>query len=277
MGALLDLAASSSSLWLDYGDYAGRLLAGGQVPWSDVSAYVAWQRKAQGLLKSDVIALPLAPLSEAWLAAHPGLREAMAGKRRAVFPIKTLLADEALRTHIAELLSGLRASFARQPLALVLPSPRAWIALAYRQAHGPQDDATSDADDVDSAAMYVADFLRSFGDCGIDALLLQETAGAEPTDAAELEWYRPVFNVCAHYRWDCGLHLPAAAHAPGAVEGLGFVVAPQRLDIGQSVVALDEAFWTGAEPPPATAGLRFAVVPAGASPEAVLDRLAVLR
>lgn len=277
MGALLDLTAASSPLWLDYGDYAGRLLAGGQVPWGDVSAYVAWQRKAQGLLKSDVIALPLAPLCEAWLAAHPGLSETMAAKRRVVFPLKTLLADEALRSHIADLLTGLRASFPRQPLALVLPSPRAWMTLAYQQAHGVQDDAAGGADDVDSAAMYLADFLRRFGDCGIDTLLLQERAGAEPADAAELEWYRPVFNVCTHYHWDCGLHLPVAVQAPGTVEGLGFVIAPHRLDRGSPVIALGEAFWSGAEPPPAAAGLRFAVVPASASPEAVLDRLAALR
>lgn len=242
------LSAGRQPLWLDYGDYAGRLLAGGAVPWLDVAAYVALQSKAQGMLRSDVLQLPVGAVSAAWVAAHADLREAMAGKRRAVVPLRTLLADEGLRAHLVELARGLRACFPEQPLALVCPSPRAWVAEAYRLAHGETVEAGED--ETDSAAVYMADFLRSFGDAGIDLLLLQE--GAEPPLP---ELYTPVLNVAAHYRWEAGLQSGADA----AAAGLAFVIS--------------QDCWHGGT----AQGLRHAVIPAGAQPESVLQRLAELR
>src|SRR5882757_3842478 len=102
------LAADGRCLWLDYDAYAGALLANGSVPWLDVDALVGWMRKAQSLLKSDVVAVPMATVVEQWLAVHPELKTAMAARRRAVFPLKTLLADAALRTHLVELSKALR-------------------------------------------------------------------------------------------------------------------------------------------------------------------------
>ena len=280
MPAFLESVAASNQplLWLDYTDYAGHLLAGGNIPWLDASAFIAWQRKAQGLLKSDVIALPLAPCCAAWLSANPSLREAMRAKRRAVFPIKILLADEELRAHLAEMLKGLRNSFPKTPLVLVMPSPRCWIALAYAQANSSPEDVEMGADEVESAAVFVADFLRAFGDCSVDALLLEETPETEPADAAEVEWYRPLLNVSAHYRWDCGLQLPLAVRDPGGVDGLGFVIAPRVLNAAVTGIASPAAFWSGAVAPEIARGqFRFARIPEQANPESVLDRLAVLR
>lgn len=280
MPALLESAALSGRplLWLDYTGYAGRLLAGGDIPWRDASAFIAWQRKAQGLLKSDVIALPLAPCCAAWLDANPSLREAMGAKRRAVFPIRTLLADEALRAHLVEMLQGLRDSFPKTTLALAMPSPRSWTALAYAQAHGDSGGIEIGADEVESAAVYAADFLRAFGDCGVDALLLEETPETEPDGAAEVEWYRPLLNVCAHYRWDCGLQLPLAARDPGAVDGLRFVIAPRVVQTAIPGIAASAQFWSGAAAPELAPGqFRFARIPEQANPESVLDRLALLR
>ncbi|MGH8446404.1 MAG: hypothetical protein ACREVL_14115, partial [Solimonas sp.] len=189
MGAFDDLLAQRRLLWLDYADYAGALLAGGNVPWLDVSALVAWQRKAQGLLRSDVVELPLGTVCDAWLHAQAPLREAMRAKRRAVFPLRTLLADEALRRHLVELAAGLRASFAGVPLALALPSPKHWLAEAYRQVHAVEPEFEDE--DIEDAAVYVADFLRLFGESGIDLILLQETADSEPADADALARYQP--------------------------------------------------------------------------------------
>jgi hypothetical protein len=280
MGALLDhlSVTGRNAVWIEYTDYAGALLAGGAVPWLDSSAFLAWQRKAQGLLKSDVIALPVAPFCAAWLASQASLREAMAAKRRAVFPLKTLLADEGLRARLAETLRGLRSSIQNLPLALVIPSPRRWIALAQEQANGSADGIEIGMDEVESAAVFVADFLRAFGDCGIDALLLEEAPETEPADAAEIEWYRPLLNICAHYRWDFGLRLPLAARDPGSVDGLGFVIAPRALRGVAAGIALPPEFWSsGAVPEHPLHGFSFAQIPADAKPEAVLDRLAALR
>ena len=265
-------AAKGKVLWLDYTDYAGKLLAGGAVPWLDVGALVAWQRKAQGLLKSDVVALPLAPLCAAWLKKNPALAAAMGEKKRAPYPLKTLLADAPLRAHIAELLAGLRASFAGATLALVIPSPRQWLAVTYAQAHGGADVEVG-ADEADTAAMYLADFLRAFGESGVDVLLLEESEQSEPASTEELEWYRPVLNVAAHYRWATGLRLPAAKHH---VSGVDFLIAPRAVNGARVLTALPPAFWSGKIAAPA-GDARFAAIPGDAKPETVLERLGVLR
>lgn len=276
MPALDDLLSSRKALWLDYADYAGALLANGMVPWLDVAGCVAWQRKAQGLLKSDVLTLPVATVCARWLDRQPALREAMAAKRRAVFPLKTLLADEALRAHLVELAAGLRACFSDLPLALACPSPRRWVAEAYRQAHGAEAEVEVGEDEADSAAVYLADFLRAFGNAGIDALLLQESADSEPAAAEGLACYQPVLNVAAHYRWDIGLSAPAGRYAGGS-SGLGFVVAPSALPGTRAGCIVPADFWAGAAPPDCPPhGFRYAVIPAGVQPEAVLQRLAVL-
>ncbi len=276
MAALTErIAASGHGLWLDYSAYAGRLLANGAVPWLDVDAASGWMRKAQSLLKSDVVSLPVAAVAADWLRAHPELGTAMAAKRRSVYALKTLLADEGLRAHLANLARVLRGSFAGAPLVLTLPSPRLWVTQAHAQAHAGEA-AEVDADAVDSAAAYVADFLRGFADAGLDGLLLEESEASEPASSEDLQLYQAVFNVAAHYRWEVGLRLPLGRCAAAA--DLGFVLAPQPAVGARLGLRVPAAFWDGAAPPPCPAGgFRFAAIPAGASPEGVLERLAVLR
>ena len=143
---LLKRPRRESVIWLDSHNYAGRLLAGGAPPWLEVAAFVAWQRKTQGLLKSSVASLPLAPVVAAWLAARPELRVAMGAKTRSVYPLKVLLADEPLREHLVEMASGMRSAVGGV-LALALPSPRAWVALAYRQGHTETVEVSEDEAD----------------------------------------------------------------------------------------------------------------------------------
>ncbi|SEQ20675.1 hypothetical protein SAMN04488038_104283 [Solimonas aquatica] len=264
------------ALWLDYTRYAGDLLAGGRIPWLDATGYVAWQRKAQGLLKSDVLSLDVQQVVLAWLAAHGALREAMAAKRRAVYPLKTLLADEALRAHLQELAAGLRASFAQTPLALVCPTPRLWLLQAYRLAHGDEAQTEIGEDEIDSASLYLADFLRAFGESGLDVLLLGETADSEPAPPAVLALYQSALNVAAHYRWRCALLSPGGRCEDA--EGIDLQIAPQPAAKGPAGLLLAADFWDGAPPPACPpGGLRYVEIPAGAQPEAVLQRLATLR
>ncbi|MDE0854993.1 MAG: hypothetical protein OSA97_11300 [Nevskia sp.] len=275
MPALRDRIAEGPCLWLDYTAYAGALLANGSVPWLDTDALIGWMRKAQSLLKSDVVALPLDLVSERWLERHAELKAAMGARRRAVYPLKTLLADEALRAYLGGLVGALRASFPRQPLFLLLPSPRLWLAQAAAQAL-PGEGIEVDDDAVDSAAAYIADFLRAFADCGIDGLLLRESAASEPASDEQLQLYQPVFNVAAHYRWELGAQLPVAAHPPAP--GGGFVIAPQPISGRMTGVVVAAGFWGGEAPPPCPpGGFRYAEIPAEAMPEGVLDRLSSLR
>jgi hypothetical protein len=271
------VASNGPCLWLDYDAYAGALLANGSVPWLDVDALIGWMRKAQSLLKSDVVAVPVATVVEQWLAAHLELKTAMAAKRRVVFPLKTLLADTALRNHLVSLVKPLRSSFAKPSLLLSLPSPRLWVALASVQAF-PGATIEIDADAVDSAAAYIADFLREFADCGIDGIVLQESAESEPASAEDLQLYQAVFNVAAHYRWDAGLRLPVAAHDAALAAGPAFVLSPRGSATGVSGLVVNAEFWAGEGPPECPAGgFRYAEIPVDAKPESVLDRLAALR
>jgi hypothetical protein len=279
MSRLLDRVASAASgsglLWLDANDYASALLANGAPPWLDVAATLAWQRKAQGLLRSDVVSLPLAVVIDAWLAQNPALRTAMAAKSRLLAPLKVLLADEALRAHLAEMVRGMRAGFGDSVLALLIPSPRYWPALSYAQAFGADQPAEVTADDADAASVYIADFLRGFGDAGVDALLLDEIAASVPSCDDDLSCYGAVINVARNYRWDIGLLQPAVGNYDAA--SVDFVIAPEAQP-GAPIAALllPTSIWQGGNA--SAASLRYLGVPAtGLQPEAVLERLSALR
>lgn len=274
MGRFVELLeAGARPLWLDATAYAGRLLANGAVPWLDVAGFIAWHGRAHALLGPDVAILPLAPLTTAWLAAHPALADAMKMKRRAVWPLKTLLADSALRLHVEELLGALRISYKQMPLALVLPSPRRWLAEACIAAHGVMPEIGED--EIDSAAMYLAGFLRAFGDTGLDAVLLEEDARSEPRALVEVGWYQPVLNVAAHFRWDAGLRLPVAADYPGGAAGLDFIFAPHAIAGQPSGIVPGDGFWYGEAV--SAADFFLAAIPEDAKPETVLERLVLLR
>lgn len=277
MAALIErLANGGRGLWLDYGAYAARLLAGGRVPWTDADAAIGWLRKAQGLLRSDVVSLPVREVVAAWLQVRPELRTAMAAKPRAAHALKTLLADEALRAQLAWLATALRSSFGAQALVLALPSPHHWVTLAHGQAHAGGR-VEVDADAVDDAAVYIADFLRRFADCGLDGVLLEESRESAAAVADFLPLYQPLLNVAAHYRWDAGLLLPAEVSAAG-VEGLDFLVASEPVAGCVPGLRVPGGFWQGGLAPPCPqGGFRYAEIPGETHPESVLERLASLR
>ncbi|PWR17780.1 hypothetical protein [Zavarzinia compransoris] len=271
MGLFRDLLAREGRRprWLDHTDYCGRLLAAGAIPWDDVSRFIDWHRKAQGLLRPDVAALPLAPLIAA-AARRPDLTEAMAARRRPLYPVKALLADEPLRDRVRGLLAALRATYPTLPLALTLPAPRALVAFAAGLAGLAIEPPT--AEDADGAALYLADFLRSFGDSGIDALLLEEMPGVAMT-APLLAACRPVINIAGHYRWDVGLrHAGTAPVGPG----FDFLIAPGSEAGVPSGLVLPPGYWAGQDEAPEGGAFIFAAIPADAAPEAVLGRLAAL-
>jgi len=160
MAAFLEQVAASDGklLWLDDADYSAALLAGGAPPWLDATAYVAWRRKAQSLLKSNVIAVPVARIFSSWLANDAPLRAASGAKTRANFPLKTMLAAADLRRHLVEIIAGLRSSFPMLAVALVCPSPRAWVGDAYHWAFGDAAEIEVGEDEVDAATLHSAGF-----------------------------------------------------------------------------------------------------------------------
>ena len=272
-----ELAGHKRLLWLDHTAYSARLLAQDKAPWLDTATCVAWLRQAQGLLRPDVLALPLADVAAAWLDAHPALQAAMAEKtKRGHGPLKELLAAEGLRTHAAGLAVALRAAMPGAVFALALPSPRDWAAQALQRAGGAASAVDEDA--VDAAAAVMAEFLRLFAQAGVDAVLLQE-ARAWTADEVDLllELYQPVANVARHYGWDWGLQWPEAVALP-AGPGPGFTIAPAPCGVELAGITVPAAFWQGEAPPAPTAGSFDHIhIPADAHPETVLARLAELK
>ena len=84
-------------LWIDGDAYAWRLFNGVDSAWLQPADFVALQRKAQGLLRSDVVSVSAAAVAAAWISSHPTLAEAMAQKRRATAPLRALLAYTGFR------------------------------------------------------------------------------------------------------------------------------------------------------------------------------------
>lgn len=276
--SILDIGQPGKpGVWLDFYAYAADLLAKGNVPWLDQAQFVLFHATAQSLLHSDVISLPLEPLAAALL--DDSLCAAMKAKSRPGFPLRTLLQDAELRDTAIGLLSPLRASH-QQPLALLVPSPRCWLAGAYLAAHGAALDAkvASTADEIDGAAVYLADFLRCFADSNIDALLLLENPGEAPSSVEEWAWYDSVINIAKHYRWQVGVLDPAPTAPLSPGKAIHFCVAPSLAVGAPGGLMLNDAFWQGADALPlGPRQFRYAVIPVGATPETVLQQLAKLR
>jgi hypothetical protein len=181
-----------------------------------------------------------------------------------------------LRAHLVEMAAGM-CSGAGGLLALVMPSPRAWVALAYRQAYGVNVEVGED--EADSASVYMADFLRAFGEVRLDALLLQEAAEDPPATTEELRACQAIYGVAVNYKWDVGLRLPKSATLLGpAPNDLAFMVAADIvLDSVPHGSVLADNFWNGADRPALRgADFHFGEIPERAIPERVLERLASL-
>jgi hypothetical protein len=268
MGAWLDLLATRADppLWLDDTAYSSHLLAGGQIPWLDVTALIGWRLKAFALLKPSLAVLDAGALVAAFAAARLGRSTVPGAQRQAIGPLVELLSTAELRQHVADVLHALRQSF-RVPLALVMPSPRAWPALTYMNMFGERPQIG--ADETDEASVIMASFLRSFADSRIDALLLNDDAVSQPTTAEEVEWYQSVINVGRHYRWDVGLRVPSVPAGEGAFDFLIARTDARGVDVGDAFFDTD-----GPTPSVAQGGFLYARIPAQAAPERVLARLA---
>lgn len=264
-------------LWLDHTAYTARLLAGGRAAWLDTAACVAWLRQAQGLLRADVLALPLTEVAAAWLESRADTVAALEGsKRRGDGPLRALLADPGLRAHATQLVTALRVAQPGALLAITLASPRDWATQAMERAGGSPEAVDEDA--IDSAAACIAEFLRLFATAGVDAVLLCESRPWTPDDAALLpELYRPVANVARHYGWDWGLQLPEAIDLP-VTQAPDFTIAPAPCGAALAGLSVPNGFWQGdALPDPTAKSFDHARIAEDAHPETVLAQLTRLR
>jgi hypothetical protein len=273
---LQKIAEDRVPLWLDPWSYGIQVLRkGSPAPWNDVAALVSFHRQLQGLVNSDVIGIDAADFYRYWLAAHPGVVADMAEKRRLGYALRTLLADTRARNHLKENVTALGECYCDKPLILACPSPRSWIADAYCQAH-PGETVNASWEDAESAAMYMADFLRNFADCALSGLLLVDACGTGPASNTDLEHYQPVANLAHHYQWQVVVMAGASHYQTGPAHSGFHTITEGAAD--RAGVRLHQDFWTGGETPQAgNPQFWYASIPADAVPETVLDRLDTLR
>lgn len=268
-------------IWLKSSAYARRLLLGaGGDPWQSASAYLAWFSQAQGLLKPDVAVIEVGELFDAWLARQPGIQAELAAKRKPSFPLRKLLEQPAPRALLAEVIAAVLANLRGQvPLVLALPSPRAWLRLASRAAG--RDEAGFDAASIEDGAMYMADLARAVSALEVGGILLDEELAGPDAGPVDLELYRPMLNVAAHYRWPLALRVgPHGVCAGAALAELDVLIGAGPLPAGARAHGCDvsAAVWSGAAPPPlAPRQFYFVEIAPEARPEDVLDRLAGLK
>lgn len=263
----------ATPIWFDSLAYCReKLLNGAPVPWGSPGELSAFFGKAQGMFRSDALLVDLADLYGERVRQDGALVAAMAARPRPGFALRTLLADEGARAVAADAMIAIGAGDSSTPVVLSVPSPARWLAISAQQAAAAPD-GSPEARHVDAAAMYMADFLRTFASTRVDGLLLDE--GSAPEAAlAGVEGYRPVLNVAAHYEWPVWIRSDNAPGWPqGEIDGvagwLGDRVPAEEVGPWGIVLVADPAHT--AEPVPETGGgAVLAIVPAAADPDAVM-------
>jgi hypothetical protein len=264
------------AIWFDAAGYGrDKLLAGRAVPWSSPADLTAFVGKLQGMFRSDVIAVDLAEVFAQRAAGDNQLRAAMTARARPGYALRTLLADERARGTAAEAVRALAATAGSVPLVLLVPAPGRWLGMAAELAGS--EPGPADPDRAETAAMYVADMLRTFGGLGVDGLVVDEG----PTPASGLipaEASRSVLNVADHYQWAALVRTegaPAWPHGPvpGVAAWIGSDPPPAPgQPPGRWGLVAGPDFWEGADPAP-DADLVAVTIPAQAEPEAVMKRV----
>jgi hypothetical protein len=264
------------AIWFDAADYGrAKLLAGAAVPWDSPAELTSFVAKLQGMFRSDAILAGVGEVFAQRAAGDAQLRAAMAARARPGYALRTLLADEQARGVAAEAVRALAATAGGVPLVLAVPTPARWLSAAAEQAGS--DPGPVDSGRAETAAMYVADMLRTFGSLGVDGLLLDE-GPAHASGLIHPDAYRSVLNVADHYGWPVLIRADAAVAWPhGGIPGVTAWLGSAAADVtsGRWGVVPGAGFWDGEDPAP-DAELMLVPVSAQADPEAVMKRVRAL-
>lgn len=270
------ISSSRNPVWVDGLDYSREVLNQGKaLPWSDTAALVAFVQKQQQLLRSDVLMIDLLDFFQVWTQSRPDLLQSMAKKSRLNYPLKVLLEDTAAIEQLRDFFKAISSVKGSEPLIVKVASPKLWMGTAFSMAHNGEspDVAWKDAE---RAALYIAGFLRAFGDTGIDGLLIVDDEGEGPANAEELASYQSLLNVAEHFRWSVGLYNPGVDFSVPD-NSLGCIVTNRPPETGCTGIIPDQ-FWSSSEPaslPPAD--FYYIAVPEQTEPEHVLSSLQYAR
>jgi hypothetical protein len=253
--------------WLDWFDYGKRVvLHGKDIPWGDTTTLVNFIGQGRSLLKLGVLSIDLGDYFDWWLKQNPSVVETMGGKKRIGFALKTFLGNPSLRADLKELVGSV-ASASDTPLVLEVPSPRQLLPWAHGTANGALTETVEDIA-VDSAIVYLADFLREFSGAGIAGILVREV-GSQDFGPTLGSLYRPLCNIGEAYQWSVGLNLNGSLAAD--LDDFDFVISAVNDRAGLVAHPLPDDFWTSGEYH--YGAFLFGRIPVDAIPEKVLETL----
>jgi hypothetical protein len=276
-------------VWLDFIPYAKRLFSSGRNDmWQNPDTFLSVYSQGQGLLRSDVLSIPVGQVYLNVLERESGLVEEWAGKRP-TFALKKLLALDEPREFLKEVLAGVQSLYrGSQPIVLTLPSPQLWLQWLHTEVR-PGQEISINCDDVEAAAMYVAEYVRAFSTSGLAAVVLEEPVDPVIHHKEAINLYQPIVNLANHYQWAVGLSLSGTTveFSEGDDEVDFYLLAnsdpvtvsaywEKGLNSGGG---LNRDFWSGEKnvPNPSDYGFAYGEIPEGAEPEMVLSQLKKLR
>ncbi len=261
--SLLTLVATPPSgrtrpVLIDADRYAAKVvLQGAPIPWTDIAALTNHVSMVTSLLGPDAVWVDAAAFYTAYVAASPGLADAMGARSRTGFPMRTMLGDDDALESFSTTVRTIADATGRR-VVLRAPSPARWLCRTQTVVGKPIDDV--DDDQADGASMYLAEWLGRLGSVPVAVMLLDgRPADGDPVVSITegLTSYSALVNVASHFGWTLGIRDDATVE-----------VGPGEPSVG----ILPEAFWTtGAEVP--ECDVIVTTIPPSATPEDVLDRL----
>ena len=272
----------SPRLWIDFNSYTKNLLLGeNENPWTSPASYMSFYGQAHGLVKAEIVVLDVWDLFQHWMQEDDEAIPSMVGKRRVTVALKTMLEAFAPRELLAEVITAMNNNYGDSvPMILVLPSPRLFLARAHKAANSV--DVEPDESNIDTASMYLADFLRYFSETNLSGVLLMEDSALMPANGGELSWYQPVINVAKHYRWSVGVHLPFADEGFVIPDDIDFSIVPAQSASIASAMGIDmtQLLWgeKGVDGLPSQKNnFYYLSIPTDTKPELTLELLSSLR
>ena len=261
--------------WIEPDGYAARAFAGGDPAWmAEPQTAVSTLAQANSALGSRVLSIDVVP---AILAAAPAETGDPLDVADAVLSDAAGLANAQAVAKAAEHTLG-----GRVDLVLRLPSPHALL-----RRFAENGVLSPSFDDLDDAAMLLANVARGFADFGFAGLLLASDVGAEHAEA-EFAALDSVLGTVRHYRWLSLLRLDGDLDPAAAVAAdVDVILLPNRrpavfnddcgLEGRRVGGGLSAEFWNGEDfsaVSPDT--LYYGDAPADIEPEAVLARVRAL-
>ncbi|HBI04744.1 MAG TPA: hypothetical protein DDY49_12030 [Paenibacillaceae bacterium] len=276
-------------VWLDFIPYANRLFAAGREDiWSNADTFISNFSHWQGLLRSDILSIPLYDFYADWINENMDLLQTWAGKK-ATFSLKKLLAAEKPRKEISDVLIGLHNLYkGAQPFVLRFPSPQKWLQLLHPMVRPGQELMISE-EDIEVASMHLAEYLRNFSSHGLSAIVMEENNQLNMMSNQVCTLYQPVFNLAKHYQWSVGIHLEESVDESLEITdkidfylfgNSDFTTLLHQWEKGNNIGGgLNRDFWSKQQvlPERLQAKFMYGEVPEDAEPETVLSQLKWLR